>query len=146
MAQNIDFEWAKTFEGDGFAEVYSVCFDESGNVYTVGNFSETVDFDPGVNTHNLTPDAGDGVFIFKLSPTSTQVGIDNSGLIVDNLKLYPNPTTGNLTIDLSDLNKVNVSIIDSVGNEVFSATNVTQNTLEVSLTEFSEGIYFVKVQ
>ena len=40
---------------------------------------------------------------------------------------------------------MNVSIINSVGKEVFNATNVTQNKLDISLSEFSNGIYFVKI-
>jgi hypothetical protein len=75
-----------------------------------------------------------------------EVGIDDLGLSSSDLKLYPNPTTGNLTIDLGELDNVTISITSSIGKEVFKATDISKNKLEVSLAEFSNGIYFVKIQ
>jgi uncharacterized repeat protein (TIGR01451 family) len=53
----------------GFAghlrEINDACFDESGNVYLVGKFNVTTDFDPSAATYNLTPNFVDG-FISKL--------------------------------------------------------------------------------
>ena len=40
--------------------------DASGNVYTTGLFNETVDFDPGVGTFNITPNDVAAVFVLKL--------------------------------------------------------------------------------
>ena len=41
------FAWAKQFGGANNDGAYGMALDSSGNVYTVGNFSGTVDFDPG---------------------------------------------------------------------------------------------------
>ena len=72
-------------------------------------------------------------------------GIENSTLTA-NVKLFPNPTTGDITIDLGDLNNVNISIMSSLGVEVFRIKNLSMSKLQVSLAEFSEGIYFVQIQ
>ncbi|MDG1475661.1 MAG: T9SS type A sorting domain-containing protein [Vicingaceae bacterium] len=75
----------------------------------------------------------------------SNVGVYEQAL-KNNILVYPNPTKGNVTIDLSVFKKSNISVISSIGKEVFKATNVTQNKLEISLIEFSNGIYFVQIQ
>ncbi|MFA5575135.1 MAG: T9SS type A sorting domain-containing protein, partial [Brumimicrobium sp.] len=58
-----------------------------------------------------------------------------------NFKVYPNPTTGVLTID-TDI-KGQFSIFDVTGKEVKSfEINNTQN--KVHLSELNSGIYFIK--
>ena len=67
LGQQADFEWAKAFGSSNFDKGNSITVDASGNVYTTGLFSGTVDFDPGAGLFNLTS-AGGGtdVFIQKL--------------------------------------------------------------------------------
>ena len=52
-AQAPSFQWADRIGGTYQEEGYSIATDASGNVYTTGYFSGTVDFDPGVGTFNL---------------------------------------------------------------------------------------------
>ncbi len=63
------FEWVKTFQGNGNAggQTNSIKIDDLGNVYTVGVFSGTVDFDPGPGTYNLTATVGSHVFVQKMN-------------------------------------------------------------------------------
>jgi gliding motility-associated-like protein/uncharacterized delta-60 repeat protein len=79
---NGNFVWAKRFGGPtttgGLVETQgrAIVLDGSGNVYTVGDFSDTMDFDPGTGTFNLTSAAPSGrsdAFVSKL---------DNSGNFV----------------------------------------------------------------
>ena len=49
-----NFAWAKTFSGGQKEVGTGIAVDALGNVYTVGNFDNTVDFDPGPGTFNLT--------------------------------------------------------------------------------------------
>ena len=52
-----------------------VTVDAAGNVYTVGDFSLTVDFDPGPETFNLTSAGNGDVFVSKLDkPRELRVG------------------------------------------------------------------------
>jgi hypothetical protein len=66
-----NFIWAKqiagTLAGEGAGR--SIVVDSSGNVYTIGEFLGTADFDPGAGVHNLTPSGGSDVFISKLDAT-----------------------------------------------------------------------------
>lgn len=68
-AQNPQFEWAASFFGQDYIsdEGTSICFDEMGNVFLTGNFSGTVDFDPGSGTYNLTSNGSNDIFIIKLT-------------------------------------------------------------------------------
>lgn len=65
-----DFEWARALRGTGQNDVSipsSVAVDGSGNSYTVGVFTGTVDFDPGPGVFLLTSDAQrSNGFILKL--------------------------------------------------------------------------------
>ncbi len=60
------FQWAKQMGGTTNDECHSVAIDASGNVYTTGFFSGTVDFDPGVGTYNLTSAGLEDIFVSKL--------------------------------------------------------------------------------
>lgn len=71
LNSNGDFVWAKRFGGTSYDYAYELTIDSFNNVYTVGNFRRTVDFDPGAGTYNLTssgmfPDY-DNTFITKLN-------------------------------------------------------------------------------
>ena len=49
-----------------YAAGSSTAVDGAGNVYTIGSFSGTADFDPGPDTFNLTSVGGRDIFIVKL--------------------------------------------------------------------------------
>ncbi|MCB9245812.1 MAG: SBBP repeat-containing protein [Flavobacteriales bacterium] len=67
-AQN--FEWVANYGGSLNDYGHSICVDAAGNVYTVGYFAGTSDFDPDTGTYNLTAVANLDVFIQKLDASS----------------------------------------------------------------------------
>ena len=52
-AQQLTFEWAKKTSGSGTEQSNDLAIDSIGNVFMVGSFEDTVDFDPGVGIYNL---------------------------------------------------------------------------------------------
>jgi hypothetical protein len=62
-----------------------VAVDSSGNAYTTGHFSGTVDFDPGPGTTNLTSvgTSDNDVFVSKLDSSGNLVWAKNFGAYVD---------------------------------------------------------------
>jgi hypothetical protein len=74
-----NFVWAKNIGGFYFDIGNCITADANGNVYIVGEYEGTVDFDPSANTFNLTPDTGVGTFLLKLDATGGFIWAKNLG-------------------------------------------------------------------
>jgi hypothetical protein len=61
------FDWAKSIGGITDDNVEDLTVDNFGNVYIIGSFSDSLDFDPGVGVYNLTSNGNKDIFILKLS-------------------------------------------------------------------------------
>jgi hypothetical protein len=92
-----NYVWAKSMGGSSTDEGWSVALDTSGNVYTTGYFGNTADFDPGIDTANLTSVGNSDIFISKLTvivntaPTATSLSISGTpeyGQILTGLYTY----------------------------------------------------------
>lgn len=60
------YEWVETFGSFGANGGRSIKVDAAGNIYTLGFFYGTADFDPGAGTTNLSTTGGTGVFVQKM--------------------------------------------------------------------------------
>jgi hypothetical protein len=69
--------WARSFGGSSNDVAKAIALDESGNIYTTGFYSGSVDFDPGVGTFNLFGQAD--VFISKLDAAGNFVWAKSFG-------------------------------------------------------------------
>src|SRR5690349_4877146 len=68
FGQDTYLKWARQFAGNNvlkYSRGYDIETDPAGNVYSVGLFTGTVDFDPGPAVYNMTPISTD-VYISKL--------------------------------------------------------------------------------
>ena len=63
MDSSGNFLWAKSMGGSVTDHFFTLTTDASGNVYTAGIFTGTIDFDPGVGVFNLT---SNGTIIQKM--------------------------------------------------------------------------------
>jgi hypothetical protein len=90
-AQNL--EWAKNVGGTCTDEAYKIAYDSIGNCYIIGVFESTADFDPGVDTANLTSVYVYDIFIAKYDKNGnylwakdigmTYLNFDNYGIAID---------------------------------------------------------------
>lgn len=71
-----NFEWAKSIGGTGFDFGTDISVDQSGNVYVTGQFSNTVDFDPGAGVQNATANSSSNVYILKLDASGDFVWVN----------------------------------------------------------------------
>jgi len=60
-----DFMWASTWGGTDYEAGYSIAVDGSGNVCAMGDFRDTVDFDPGPGTDDHTSNGSEDIFLSK---------------------------------------------------------------------------------
>lgn len=51
-----EFQWAEQIESDYYAGTYGIHADNSGNIYILGDFQDSTDFDLGPGEHILYPD------------------------------------------------------------------------------------------
>lgn len=78
-----NYLWAKRFGGISYSNANEVTFDNSGNIYIAGNFSDTVDFDPGIGTAYLTSAKSEDAFILKLDPSGNYLWAKGFGASVE---------------------------------------------------------------
>jgi len=74
-----DFIWVKQFGTLGTNIGEAVALDASGNVYTLARFNDTVDFDPGSGTANITSFGADDVAIVKLDNNGDFIWVRQMG-------------------------------------------------------------------
>ncbi len=64
---NGNLSWIATSGSNSEDRASTICLDSNRNVYVSGSFYNTVDFDPGTSTFNLTSKGNQEIFIQKLS-------------------------------------------------------------------------------
>ena len=95
-AQDASFVWVKALSGDDSEQGNSVAVDYAGNVFTTGEYTGSVDFDPGPDTYELTgpgrdiyasalDDAGSFIWARSFGSSATDKGhsvaVDSDGNI-----------------------------------------------------------------
>ncbi len=77
FAQN--FQWAKSFGSNGYDDGTSITLDASGNIYAIGVFSNTVDFDPSISTSTLTSNGSNDIYITKFDALGNFIWVRSFG-------------------------------------------------------------------
>ena len=141
-----DFSWAKSLGGVGevYVSSWSSVLDSSDNIYTTGNFEGgTVDFDQGASTFNLTPFGESDIFIHKMSNENLGIEENNFG---ENFKIYPNPTSGQLTIDFGKMySNLTVIVYNQLAQIIQKRTFMNTDRLDINIAG-SSGIYYVEIK
>lgn len=64
---------------------------------------------------------------------------------LSNFNIYPNPASGQINIELENVGQAKITLMDVLGNEVYSITS-NSTLMKVDVSTYSKGIYFVKVE
>lgn len=89
--------------------------------------------------------------VSEIGACAVDVGIKEQNSVVSGYKFYPNPAANNgtLEITLNDNSKVDVNLMNAVGQVVYS-TSLTGtagfNKVDLNLSNLSNGIYFYQVK
>lgn len=84
---NGNFIWAKSFGGMYLDEGISLTSDSNGNIYTLGRFDSTVDFDPGAGVFEITSDASNFSFTHKLDSNGEFIWVKTFGNWINDIKI-----------------------------------------------------------
>lgn len=76
-SQSLD--WVVTMGQNNPDSGRSLTIDNSNNIYTIGIFSNTVDFDPGIEEYYLTSEGSFDIFIQKLDPEGNLIWAKSIG-------------------------------------------------------------------
>jgi M6 family metalloprotease-like protein len=95
----------------------------SGGIYTITNVQEDQ--------------------IIRISSLVSVNGYEDQN---DEITIYPNPTTGKLTIESKDLVIKNIEILDIMGRKVSSHQPISSSHQQIDISHLTTGIYFVQLQ
>ncbi|NQY07863.1 MAG: T9SS type A sorting domain-containing protein, partial [Flavobacteriaceae bacterium] len=61
--------------------------------------------------------------------------------------IYPNPTTGRVTVELpyGDSSSTSLAVYDMIGNRLYQSEVIQTNQSSLDLSQYPSGIYFIKV-
>jgi hypothetical protein len=79
--------WARQLGGTGVDSAWAIDVANTGNVYTVGRFTGTADFDPGPGTANMVSAGSNDIFVSKLDGDGNFVWVRPAGATADDVGL-----------------------------------------------------------
>lgn len=129
LSSSGSYLWAKSMGGSDFDYGNSIINDGLGNIYLTGSYTNTVDFDPGISSVNLTSNGNSDIFIQKLNSLGDLVWVKSFGA-----------SGSDKGYSLATKNSTDILITGSFSNTVdFDPSNSVLNLI-------SKGSYDVFIQ
>lgn len=133
---------ASAIGGANFVEEHGVRLDNSGNIYVVGAFENTVDVNPNPNENNELESRGfrdTYILIYADSELGT-----NEIIAQNQISIYPNPSKGTFYINSKNvLDGKEFKIYDLTG-KLISSGSINKNQ-ELNLNHLNQGIYVLNI-
>jgi len=117
--------------------------DKNENIYTTGSFEGTVDFSSGMGTNNHISNGYNDAYILKLNTLVTGIkNINNSS----NIKIYPNPTTGSINIELEETkSNINLHLTNAIGQVILTKSYKSTNYINLEI-DTPKGLYLLQLE
>ncbi len=135
--------WVEQLGDSAIDEGFSLTMDKEGNLYTIGTFTHTIDFDFGSDTFNLTSVRNQDIFIQKLIPKTVIVTTASSPSL-HKASLFPNPTRSKVNILLGGMTNVSLKIVNLKGAVVYQKANLNGKSYSFDL-KVAKGVYLVEL-
>lgn len=159
-----NFVWAKSFGGINFDSANSITVDALGNIYSLGTFEGTADFDPNAAVSNITSSGFYDVFISKLDNSGNFIwaknlnGIDYEDAFAINTDINGcvvfsgcfsstvdfNPGAGVFNLTPTGIQDIFISMLDNAGNFLWAIALKGNNNIGCGvsiLVDASNNIY-----
>lgn len=138
-----EFNWVTHISNSSAIYARGIGIDIFGNIYSVGSFGMSADFDPGGNQFSLSSKGSSDAFIQKLRLSGIGVEDLDEGT---GFTYFPIPTRSKLTIAFDEMQKnVSISTYNSIGKLIQSLTFENQQDIEIELS-ITPGIYFIHIE
>lgn len=144
LDQNGNAVWAKSIGGISDDNGTAIAVLNNGkDVYTAGDYRNTVDFDPDAPIVNLSAVGSADVFIHKLSMPTSAI---SPNFMDAAISVYPNPTNGivNLNFASFEMNQYLLSVFDIKGTQILNQP-ISNKETTIDLSNQAAGVYFVKL-
>jgi len=131
---------ADAYEPLGYESGISICGDASGNVYATGGMLDGAVFgSTSLNAYSRTD-----VYVTKISQF---VGIDAYAGKKNELRVYPNPSSGHFTIEqpAAENQRTDITIYNNLG-EIVKQTSETLLQFDIDLSANDNGVYIIEMQ
>ena len=107
----------------------------------------TKNLSSGINFLTIVVIAEDGVTSLEYHITIERIlGIDDPMAELEKILIYPNPTTGKLTIENGELRIEEVEVFDVYGRKLLSFESLMSPETTVDISHLAAGVYFVKIR
>jgi hypothetical protein len=146
LDSNGNFIWVKQLVGNGSSNSsgLSIIVDSYNNIYTTGNLTGTVDFDPGINNYNMTSFGWMDCFVHKMSQDYTLNIVE--GYTKNNIGLFPNPSNRQINVFLNNKEEIiDIKLINSSGQILMEKNKIYSNISNFDVSNLADGIYFFEV-
>jgi Secretion system C-terminal sorting domain len=147
LDNNGNFLWAHELNGTTSSSTvvgYSISVGITGDIYVSGDYSATIDFDPGFSTYYKTSVGSSDGFILKLSQSLITENSESQFSSNKKMFIYPNPVTNFMDVE-TDFKDHTISIYDNTGKLIFKDKEY-QNKTRIDISNLSSGFYYIKLQ
>lgn len=104
---------------------------------------ERVFFNPFDKTKMWVTSFGNGLNWADMSTT----GLDNFVVNENSLRIYPNPTSGSVTLETDeDIIVRSISIFNVLGENTEANSEISSTSIRIDVSTFPAGVYFVRVE
>jgi len=73
------------------------------------------------------------------------LGVNDAENATLSVKLFPNPTSENLNIQLSQQGDIWLELVNVLGKTVFQHDYKATSLIQISTVDFSSGVYFLRI-
>jgi hypothetical protein len=137
--------WVQQFTGNIISTANRIYVDQQDNVYTVGSFEGTVDFDPSLGANNRLAIGQSDAFIQKHAPSPVVAIVELNEEMGRNVTVYPNPSNDWVRIDFGEeYSFVEMKIYDTQGRLRQEQKYSTVQLIEVPVEE-ENGVYIIEL-